>query len=379
MEKQTRKAAFVNHQALQEGMDRADLDVLVATSPENTFYLSGCYLQTQLVLRDRLALVVMPREGAEAYIVCNIEESLARSVGWIDDVRTYVENADSPVDALAEVLEEKGLDKGRVGIEVKFCTAAYYWELEGRLPGATLVPADAVLGQARALKTPAEIERLHKAAVVTEEAVYTAWKRSHPGDTEKDVAERMVEEMMKRGADRVDHISLGCGQNTAVVHHQPGPKKLEPGDLFTSDFGVVYQGFWSDIARVGVVGQPSQLQRDLYKTLREVQRATIARMKPGVEARELFNFAKEEYLRRGVDFAWRPHIGHSMPQTRGHEDPRIQPFDETPLEPNMLIAIEPSFRAGKERYHIEDLVLVTDNEPRILSDWWNTEELFIFE
>jgi Xaa-Pro aminopeptidase len=378
MDKQTRKAAFVNQQALRESMDRAGLDVLVATSPESTSYLSGCYIQTQLVVRDRLALVVVPREGAETYIVCNIEEPLARSVGWIDDVHTYVEFADSPIDALAQVLEEKGLDKGRVAIEVKFCTVAYYRELQERLPGATLVPADPILDQARALKTPAEIERLWKAAALAEEAVYTAWKRSHPGDTEKDVADRMIEEMMKRGADRVDHISLGCGENTLMLRRPPGPKKLEPGDLFYSDFGVVYHGFWSDIARMAVVGQPSQLQRDLYKTLREVQRATIARMKPGVEARELFNFAKQHYTKRGVDLVF-PHIGHGMPQTRGHEDPRIQPFDETPLEPNMLIAIEPSFRVGKERYHIEDLVLVTDNEPRILSDWWNTEELFVFE
>jgi Xaa-Pro aminopeptidase len=130
---------------------------------------------------------------------------------------------------------------------------------------------------------------------------------------------------------------------------------------------------------MGVVSKPTPRQRDLYNTLRDVYMKTIDHMRAGVTGGEVFDFAKRLYLERGVDFAWRPHIGHSMAQIRGHDDPMIQPFDRNPLEPGMTIALEPSFRSERERYHIEDLVLITDGAPKILSNWWNTEQIFTFE
>jgi Xaa-Pro aminopeptidase len=379
MDKKERKAALINHQKLWEGMDQAGLDVLVASLPKNTFYLSGCFNQAQAVgISPRLHLVVWPREGPETYIVCNVDEPLSRLVGWIEDVRSYVRFVTSPIEVLVEVLAEKGLSRGRVGIEVKHLPIVHYRELVQRLPGATLVPADAILGRARAIKTPAEIERLQKAAVLTEEAVYTAWKRSHPWDTERDVYKRMIEELKKRGSDHRLDISIGAGENTLIVHHKASFKRLEPGDLLLADNVGFWDHFWSDIARMGVVGGPSQRQRELYRMLWEVQRATIARMRPGVEVRELYNFPHEIYTKRGVDFIL-PHLGHSMPQTRGHEDPKIQPFEATPLEPNMLLAVEHRIGVGSEHYHLEDLVLVTESGTRLLSNWWNTEELFVIE
>jgi Xaa-Pro dipeptidase len=375
------KSDFVNHEALRAGMELARLDVVVATSPWNAYYLSGCYLVTHFSCRDgRLAVAVVPREGPETYIVCNLEETQVRYIGpYIEDVRSYVEFAKSPIQALAEVLAEKGLTSARVGIEMGYCSVAHYQEMQERLPRATLVPADAIFDRARAIKTQAEIDRLRKTTIVAEEAAYSAWQRSHPGDTEKVVAERMAEEMAKRGAERPNHLMFSAGKNTTVSHHVPGSKKLELGDLVACDFGAFVDGYWSDLGRMGVVGRPSQRQRDQYKTLREVQRATIARLKPGALGSEVFKFAKAEYEKRGVDFSWQPHIGHSMPQTDGHERPMIQPFDKMPLEHNMLIALEPYFVVGDERYHMEDLVLITESGPRIISDRRTTEELFVFE
>jgi Xaa-Pro aminopeptidase len=379
MHKRELKANFVNQGILRQALDRESLEVLVATSPENVFYLSGFYIGTYLWIRDRLNLVVVPRNDPETFIVATVNEPFAKKTGWIEDVRAYVEFAESPIDALAEVVTEKGLSKSRIGIEAKWWTVAYYQELLHRLPEATFVPADSILSRVRSIKTPAEIERLHKAALLTEEAVYAAWKRSHPGDTEKDVAERMIEEFTKNGADRVNHIMLASGQNTVIINHSPGAKKIERGEIVHSDHGAFYKGYWSDLARMGVATRPSPHQRSTYRTLWEVHRATIARMRPGTEAREIFNFAKTEYTKRGIDFSWAKLLGHSMGQAPSHDEPMLHPFNETRFEPNMLIASEPGFMVGNEYYHIEDLVLITDDEPQILSDQWNTEELFVFE
>lgn len=128
---------------------------------------------------------------------------------------------------------------------------------------------------------------------------------------------------------------------------------------------------------MGVVGEPSSRQREQYRLLRDVQRGVIARMKPGVRCNELYTFAREAYIQAGVDEVL-PHIGHSMPRAHGHEPPLLQPLDATPLERNMVFAVEPSFQAGPGRYHIKDLVLVTESGSTILSDQWDTNELLVF-
>lgn len=377
MEKAERRAAYVNWPVVYEGLDAAGLDALIAFSPEGTFYLSGCFNQAQLYVRDRLGMVLVPREGEPTYIVGDIEEPLAKSVGWIDDVRIYVEHATSPLAALADVLAEKGLERSRLGIENRFLTIAYHRELAERLPGATLLSSDAILARARSLKMPAEIERIQHAVVTADQAVYAAWQRCHPGDTEKQVQAKMIEEMANRGADRF-HMSMGSGASVNITHHSPSDRRLEPGDLFTCVFVGFWDHYWSDNERMATVGRPpTPQQRERYNTVRDVLNQTIELMKPGVEVCELFDYPHAAFKRHGDTFN-RPHMGHSMPRSRGHEDPIIQPNERTPLEPNMLFMLEQSYRADSERYTLSHLVQVTEDGHRVLDDWWDLEEMFVF-
>jgi Xaa-Pro aminopeptidase len=373
---------FVNLEVLQREMTRAGLDALVASSPEGSFYLSGFLDDTYLFLRDRLTIVVAYEGRPKTVIVSGIMESAARSMGWIDDVRTYKEHAVSPVSPLADLLEEKGLARGRIGVEVKWWTVAFYQELRQRLPNATFVPADDVIQRTQSVKTLDEIERLKKAAQLTDEAVYAAWKQSHPGDTEKEVADRMTDEWMKRGAEATSHLTVASGRNTTITHHKASAKKLEAGEIVHSDHGAIFDGFWSDLGRLGVVARPSQQQKDLYKILRELYRAMIEMARPGIEVREFFDFAKRECNRRGIDFSFAENseIGHSMGQRPGHEAPIVHAFNRSVLEPNMVLALEPMFMTRDEFYHLEDLVLVTETTPQVLSKTaWDFEELFVFE
>lgn len=373
---------FVNLGVLQREMTRAGLDALVASSPEGSFYLSGFLDDTYLFLRDRLTIVVAYEGRPRTAIVSGIMESAARSMGWIDDVRTYKEHAVSPVSPLADLLEEKGLAKGRIGIEVKWWTVAFYQELLQRLPNATFLPADDAIQRTQSVKTVDEIERLRKAAQLTDEAVFAAWQQSHPGDTEKEVADRMTDEWMKRGAEATSHLTVASGRNTTITHHKASSKKLEAGEIVHSDHGAIFDGFWSDLGRLGVVARPSQHQRDLYKILREIHRAMIDMARPGIEVREFFAFAKRECNRRGIDFSFAENseIGHSMGQRPGHEAPIVHAYNRAVLEPNMVLALEPMFMTSDEFYHLEDLVLVTENTAQLLSKTgWDTEELFVFE
>jgi Xaa-Pro aminopeptidase len=88
---------LVNVEEFERALDKSGLDAVVASSLPNVFYTSGALIPTQVEIPDRLALTVLPRSGDEVLIVCNLEESLSREETWIEDVRSYVEFAQSPI------------------------------------------------------------------------------------------------------------------------------------------------------------------------------------------------------------------------------------------------------------------------------------------
>jgi Xaa-Pro aminopeptidase len=369
---------LINHKRLLTKLDGAGIDVLLSAAPENTYYLSGVFIRTQVSIRDRLAVAIWPASDEPTFVVCNIEESLARREGTIADLRTYVEYGQSPIARVVEVVKERGLDRKRIGIEMGFLSARFYAELRAGLPNAHFAEVDGLIESVRAVKTPAEIERIADAFRRTETAIRTAWGRSKEGDTEKMVADRMLFAMLEQGASGLRHMTLASGENTPHSHMTPGDRRLRHGDTVLTDVGGHYYGFSSDMARMGVVGKPSSLQLDEYGRYRAAYVHVLHFVKPGITGGELFAYARSEFERARLPVPL-PHVGHSLTRMGGHENPMLQPSNIEPLEPGMLLAVEPTFKARPDqRYHIEDLVEVTIDGAKILTDWRSTEQMIEF-
>ena len=375
MAQQTVGQEYVNAARLEKKMAATGVDATIAVSPENTYYLSGVFIRTQISVRDRLALVVWPQSGEPTYIVCNIEESLARAQSPIKDIRTYVEFAESPVTTLAQVLREKGLANKKLGVEERFLTASYYHELQRLVPQARLVAVDEAVESVRAVKTPAEIDRIVDAYRKTEKVINDAWGASRLGDSEKVIARRMLLGLLDNGADSLRHITLAAGENTVHAHPRPSDRGLRDGDLLLTDFGGNFFGFSSDMARMGIAGKPGQRELDEYARYREIYVKLLHFIKPGVTAGEVYNFCKAEYAKRGFPMT-SPHVGHGVSRFAGHENPNLEPANQQVLEPDMLFAVEPSFKpAPDRRYHVEDLVRVTTTGCEIYTNWQSTERM----
>jgi Xaa-Pro aminopeptidase len=185
----------------------------------------------------------------------------------------------------------------------------------------------------------------------------------------------MAQEVAHRGADNVRHITLASGENTIHAHRHPGARRLERGDLVLTDFGANWGGFCSDMARMGIVGEPGEREQDEYRRYREAYVETLHMLAPGVTAAEVFAFCQRQYEQRGMELT-SPHIGHSLSRNGGHDNPIFHPKNVQQLEPNMLIALEPIYRpSDTRRYHIEDLVLITDTGRQVLTDWESTVEM----
>ena len=95
-----------------------NLEAVIAMSPENFCYASGAYILTVEYIRPRQAFTVLAKDKDPFVLICSIEESLTRDESWIDDIRTYVEFADNPIDRLVAELKREGITSGRVGIDL---------------------------------------------------------------------------------------------------------------------------------------------------------------------------------------------------------------------------------------------------------------------
>jgi Xaa-Pro aminopeptidase len=352
---------------LQGLMNDRDLDAVVLSSLQNVAYFGGTYIITQVLVPDRLAFLIARRDAAPTLLVCDIEETLARAESPIENVEIYVEFEREPVEVLADLLAEYRGRDARIGLDTRRLPGQAILDLQASLPGTTLESVDAAVEALQVRKDEDEVQRLEHAARATQQAFEEAIARATPGCTEQDLAAGIYAAMAKAGGAPL-FLVLGAGPRSNIAHPDPLDVPMPEGTIFRIDAGARFSnGGLSDLARTGIVGEPAAEQTETLTGVRRAQAATIDLMEPGRPVRELYRRCESSFAESGIPFRM-PHIGHGLGIAL-HEEPRIHPASEWTLEPGMVINIEPLaiVANGTEAYHVEDLVLVTDDGHRLLT------------
>jgi len=343
------------------------LDALLIMSPVGTCYLSGSYLLTQFVIPERQAFVLLTSGGEATYLICSIEEVASRHFSWIEDVHTYIEYVQTPASAIAALLEKRGLTKAKIGVEthaIPYDTLRY---LKHTLTGNSFVPWDEGFGRFMMIKDEMEIDALEAAGRQTQAAIEKGVTEAGPGSSELDVANSILAGIMGYGIMPMFNV-FASGSRTLMTHAEATDRVMQPGELFRLDMGGrAPNHYLSDMARTAVVGSPSADQEVIYKKLFTIQNEVIEACRPGVAASELYHICQRTFQALDLPFGM-PHIGHGM-GIGLHEAPMLHPGNDTPLQPGMVLNIEPAvvLVERQEAYHIEDLLLVTESEPRLLT------------
>jgi Xaa-Pro aminopeptidase len=274
--------------------------------------------------------------------------------------------AEGPVDGLVRALESRGLADGRLGVEFDGMPAETRAELERRLPRAELRDASNLLRLVRAVKSPAELERLERAAEIAEEAAAGAFALVAPGRTLGEVANAYRVGLAERGAD-LDHFAIGTrGLGIATAPEL----ELLDGDFAFVDWGCSYRGYYSDTGTTLVVGTPSPRTLELYAAVRESVDAGGAAMRPGVRASVVCEAMWGALTARGIS-ATNPH-GHGFGlDVRDYpivvrdnglhiRDDCVDVASDLELEEGMVINLEaPVFLRGQGSVHCERSFVVT--------------------
>lgn len=349
---------------LRKLMGEDEIDCIIANSQESVYYTSNAYIITVTNLK-RFAGIVLPLDSDPLFAVHRNEEVTARNSTWIKDLRVY-EGGEweslKAINFLANVIKEKGLEGKKIGLELMDMPAFWLDHLRNLLPTTEFVDAKPILDVLKSVKSPAEIKHLSNANMATAKAITVAFEMARPGDTERDIALNMIDQTLEYGADTVAFMTLGAGENIFETHPTPGEYKLKKGDLVHTDYGCFFDGYYSDISRMAVVGEPNKTQLEAYSIAVEAEQITAEALEPGVKVIDVHNAVKNFYNSKGYEYN-RAFIGHAI-GIGVHEWPFLGPaHGDWILKPGMFFQVEPSMLIGKAKIHTEDAFVVKNKGP----------------
>ena len=363
---------------MQHAIDMSAFDAVVAVSPENVRYIGDVNISTQTMIRDRLALIVWAKGHDPIFILCAVEEGYVRQESWIQDIRAYKEFVTRPMAVLADILRELGLEHGRIGMETAYLAAQYYQELMEQLPRLQVTSCEPLFESVRMFKTSREVELLRHAFRSTEQALLSVYRTVRVGETEKSMANRLADAIMQGGADAVAFNHINAGPNTGFPHMSPSEYQVQPGDIVKADCGGFYREYYSNVGRTAKVGKPTAEEESYWRRLRDIHHCIIDMARPGNTGRQLFDEATRLHERADIPFPY-AHNGHSL-GLQVHEHPLISPHEDLAYAPGMVTTVETRVRwVGHKGLHMEDLILVTEDAPVLLSDAFDNEDIFVIE
>jgi Xaa-Pro dipeptidase len=356
-------------------MARQGLDGIFVTSPKNLTYFTG-YRTNLFSSTFRPFTAIISGEGDPALLLPSLEEALGRETSWCTEVHVWGgprATARDPLVLAAQVLKDKGLDRGRVGIEQSQghrlgMTLSQFDDLRRLLPGVTWMDSGPVLWDVRVVKSPAEIALMRRACEITDAGIAAAVAAAREGATEFELQLAMGRTMMSQGADTIRSLSIASGpERYGVLNGAATDRTMRRGEMVNIDCGCLYKDYHADLTRGFFIGEASPRQQAFYEASLEIFHETVEAVRPGMTCHDLDLVAERAIHKRHYADYMLHRTGHSL-GLEVHEHPSIGPGEQTVLVPGMVLAIEPGiydFTIGA--FRIEDNVVVTETGYEFLS------------
>ena len=355
------------------------IDAIVARAPDNVLYLTNFWGM------KGWDAVVFPREGDPVLFCLEASADDAARMAWTPEVRLvngYV--ADDPRPPAVRTLElasSAASEYGTVGLELSLGTqgadrmvgepTTYTKAWFDAFPGA--VDATPLLAEARAIKTPQEIERMRLANEIAAAAMDHVRGVIRPGMTEAQIAAEWLGFVHGEGTGWGGKVELALG--FSLVWSGPGirtftattSRPVVEGEPTLFEIWVCADGYWCDHTKNVVVGALTEEYVELERGLREVYDDAVSFCVPGASLAEL-----DRRIRAGVERIGYPGqpthpICHGV-GARAHEPPYAHQAASGEVRQGMVLAIEPGcYIPGGGGLRLEDNFLVGEHGPEKLS------------
>lgn len=341
------------------------ISALFLEGGSSLFYFTG----TRWGSSERTFGMVFPAVGEPAWVVPAFEEARAREViRFGTDIRTWEED-ENPYQRIAQILKERGVAGGRIGIEerVRFFI---YDGIRKEMPTAEFVNADPVTAGCRMIKSKAEIALMQRASDITIEAYRAGLATLRLGMTDKELGQNILAAYTALGVRGT--IGVSFGKYTAFPHGSIQPQKLQVGDVVQIDDGCTVDGYQSDITRTVVFGKATDRQRKIWDLEHRAQDAAFAAARPGATCESVDAAARKVI----TDFGFGPDYKvPGLPHRTGHgigldmhEWTYLVRGNKTRLQPGMCFSNEPMVVIyGEFGIRLEDCMYITEDGVRSFS------------
>ena len=340
---------------------------------------------------------ILTRTGHSIAIAGNLDVAAIEDAGNYQRVISYREGIAQP---LREVLEEINPNKIALNfssdsVMADGLTLGLYRTLMRILEGTPfskrIVSSEGILSKLRGRKATAEVELIRRACQHTVEIYDMVTGFLAPGRSEREVADFMLAEVERRELplawDRDHCPAVFTGPDHAGAHYGPTDRKIEPGHIINTDFGVKVGGYCSDLQRTWYLRRPGEddapeaVKRGFDVLLQAID-AAHAKLRPGAISWEVDAAARE--LITAAGYPEYPHgLGHQVGRV-AHDGgiglfPRWERYGELPfgkVEVGQVFTIEPRLPVeGHGVVTMEEIYWVGEDETIPLSR--TQRELFV--
>ncbi len=367
-----------------KAMQAAGLDAMISCSPESFAHLAGFVVPSQPLIRHRHAMVIVTADARTAIVAVDMEATTIKRGEPDTPARIWAEFTDNAMDVLADQLKGLGLAAAKIGIEMDYLPARDFERLRHELSRAQFVPAEAILARLRQIKTRDEIDLLRRLSRIADRSITDALAAVKHGDSEMDIAAHMTRNIYTLGAEHFKLMIVATGERSQLPNVGPSERRLKTDDVCRVEIFSVIAGYQAGVCRTAVVRRAPRRAEAIWQNLVECKYLIMDMIKPGASCRAIYD-AFIQHLSKlklpPISF-----VGHGI-GLHLHEDPYIGTTPEigktgdAQLEAGMVLGVEPlcyqtGYGFGMQN---KDMMLVTETGCELLSDYANTDHLFVIK
>ena len=356
---------------IHKKLENENIDAIVITSPANFRYFSG--LDSNFwESPTRPWFLIISKNGKIKALVPSIGLSAIEST-FIKDIEVW--QSPNPKDEGTSLLKKiiKTFPKNsNIGFELGMETylrmsIKEFLKIKKDLQEYNFIDSTNIVWSLRKIKSDLEIKNIEKVCSITSKVFNNLINKISLGMSEREIATIFKKDLINNGVDYIMYLSCASGINGYnQIICNPSEKKIGDGDILIIDTGSTLNGYYCDFDRNFGFGNINQKSLDAYNKLWNATEKTLEIIKPGISCKEVYESLSKNLFSSNVKSSV-GRMGHGF-GLQLTEPPSIMIDDNTILEKNMILALEPSIEIENDLILVhEENILITQNGNRLLS------------